>query len=460
MKPSTPRAVRGLLSMAIAASLLAMSVTPTAAWSESVYVAAYGVDQEQKTKCNCVPASARYWIRYTRSEASTPSQQTLGNYMAYPKDRNDFWDTGSYPCTIAEGNPYWSTPHDAQGWAWAMYNYATTDHSKGYDDYLFSSQATANWQIVWNVRATDRPVGVIVKAGKHAILAVGYTTDYDPWKPQVSEIYGFRVWDPWHGRGDSIGFNNYPAAGYEGNEYISLATWNQYIFKKDTNEGQFYNDKYILVLQKATATQPGTAEISYGEYVFNQQQLLAAPSGADAMQEPLLEFRRGGQRAPTQAVSGTETDQRSIEEALEYGLRIHGLVRDEQMALDLTGYSVGRVVNIAALDSSTSPYNLSELWVRNELRAIALTWQRDNSHTFGALVKAAGSIARLPSSDDLSSALAANDMTGPGRLVWSLNTTDEANSFFYPFIAGRDASTGLDVYLTSTGPRNPTDPLH
>jgi hypothetical protein len=438
MSPRPQGAARSVLSLLCAAVILLLSASPAGAWSEGVYVIEYGVDQEQKTKCNCVPASARYWIRYTRSEEGTPSQQTLGNYMAYPKDRNDFWDTGAWPCTVAEGNPYYSTPHDAQGWAWAMYNYATTNHSKGYDDYIFNSQATANWQIVWNIRATERPVGVIVKAGKHAILAVGYTTDYNPWLPQASEIYGFRVWDPWFGREESIGFNNYPSTGFEGNEYISLATWNQYIFKKDINEGQYYDEKYVLVLQKSTTTQPGISGISYGEYIFNQQQ------GLMMTESPMLD---------SSGIATAEEPRSSLDEAVSSGLRKHGLLHDEQMGLDLSGYRIGRVVSVEALDASSSPYNLSELWVGAELRAVVLTWREDSGHVFGALVKA-NSNRGLPSADDLSSAAVANEMTGRARLVWGANTTDEADSPFFPFVAARDRSTGLEAYVTATGRRD------
>ena len=78
----------------------------------------------------------------------------------------DAKDWSNSKCLVSEGNPYVSTPHDARGWAYAMWEYATANESIGFNHYRFSSQALANWELVWGIRATAAPVGVIAKAGK------------------------------------------------------------------------------------------------------------------------------------------------------------------------------------------------------------------------------------------------------------------------------------------------------
>ena len=426
------RHVRALIvSAALALAFAPVLALPTSAWSSSVYNSAY--NQSQETRCNCVPASARVWIRYTRSEFGTPSQQQLHGYMS----GYDAKDWSNSKCLVSEGNPYVSTPHDARGWAYAMWEYATANESIGFNHYRFSSQALANWELVWGIRATAAPVGVIAKAGKHAILAVGYNTDYDPWKPQVSEIYGFRIWDPWYESGfGNIGFRNWPDAGYTQNKYVTLSTWNTYIFKRDVNEGSYYKDAngngyYVAVLRKLSVSAPSEAlaPMSYGEYEFNQH---GGGPGALSMDD-------GGASVITAE---------SIDEALSAGLTANDLTNDSEFG-DLSTYTIGTVLEVHSLVREVPSYALVEVRVSDELRGVALMMRMGDGYAFGAL-KRTRSDGHLPTSSELNDQAQLYGLEGRPRLVWTI-TPDADNPPFVPMLEAVDPATGRAAFVTSAG---------
>ena len=90
---------RSLVTAVLIGSMLTLGGPGSvAAYGQDVFTGHGTWDQTQQTKCTCVPASARLWLRYFRSDV--PSQQTLHQYMA-PRDKFANWDNYACPANAA-----------------------------------------------------------------------------------------------------------------------------------------------------------------------------------------------------------------------------------------------------------------------------------------------------------------------------------------------------------------------
>jgi hypothetical protein len=322
--------------------------------------------------------------------------------------------------------------HDARGWAWGLYNFSPAGGSLySFNDYKWSSQATANWEMVWGIRATSRPVGAIVEAGIHAVDLIGYKTLNDPFTPQQQTLYGFYILDPWYGRGNS-GMPHWPSNGFAPNAYVSIGNWNTYYFLQ-FNGLAYWQDKYVPILQKYGATQPeNSPTVSYGEYVYNNT---LGPAAADVT------------ATESYAIGGTSPD---IETAVAAGLSWHDLLdADTGLGIDLHEYTIGNIAHVASLDRLVAPYDLVELAVGGAVRAVAMVIESPGGYAFGELRGYAGGDFELASMAGRNALAIANGMEPGAMLEWAPSV--ESPSPFDPFLVGSATSSGSHVYVSSAG---------
>ena len=100
--------------------------------------------------------------------------------------------------------------------------YRLTPAGYFYNDYKYSSQSSADWELVDGMRATSQPVSAYVAYGRHVLLVVGYETVYDPFlqgKPRT--ISGYYVIDPWYPHASDSPPMTY--GDYIRNQYLSVA---------------------------------------------------------------------------------------------------------------------------------------------------------------------------------------------------------------------------------------------
>jgi len=409
---------------------------PASKFSQSVYNSA--AVQPQKTNCWCVVASTRAWLRH--ADPTFALVQSELNASMTPNDKNDWTDpTTSYYVRCTGGTPRPSFAHDGRGMAWTLWNYASADKSLGFNDYLGSSATQMNWQMIRSIRATGQPVGAIVARGRHAVLVVGYKTLLDPLAENggVNKIYGMRVWDSWY----QAGFGNWsgwPAGGFAGNAYITRYDWNNKYFRPDTNEGPYYYGRYVAILPSSSADPPSdNPPPSLGQVAYEQSIAPLPPTEPEPEPTPPAE----DPPAPT------------VSMAVAQGLEEHDLLGDPDFGNLPASYSIGNSVSVESLASEVPSYQLVELTVGDDVRAVALVNETSAGYVFGELREVARDW-HLPSRSDLQAGLAANGLRGQARLVWAW--TDDRNPPFAPFLAGIDAETGRTAFVT---PRGMTDRL-
>ncbi|HLB44060.1 MAG TPA: M14 family metallopeptidase [Candidatus Limnocylindrales bacterium] len=388
-----------------------------------------GVGQPQQAGCWCLIASTRAWLMHA-DPSLTITQSTVNDYVT-PRDKDDWTDPSFDNYHICrKGTPSPSFAHDGRGQAWAMWQYATPDQSRGFNDYLSPSQSDMNWQIVRNIRATGEPVGIIAAGGRHSVLAVGYTTRTDPLGDATDNaILGVRVWDPWYGTGWGD-WSGWPSGGFAPNSYVAISNWNSKYFLRDRHEGAYFWDSYVAILPTSTADPPSDSPpASYGEWTYEQ-------------------LHNGQEPAPPPATSlSTSAAQPSISGAIAAGLRDNRLLNDPELGNLPASYAVGRAVTVEDLAGGQG-YELVELTVAGQVRAVALVNRAADGYTFGELRPVTGG-ARLPTLTQMRSALTANGLSGTPRLMWGW--TDERNPPFAPFLAGLDKSTGRLTLVTAHG---------
>ena len=155
------------------AAVYCASSADVPSYSQSVYD--QNDVQPQQTNCWCAVASTRAMLEGIDASISV-AQTDVNDYMV-GHDKYDWTSpafSGYLRCT--GGSPSPSYAHDGRGMSWTLWHYASPDQSLGFNDYRSTNQAAMNWSIVRGIRATGQSVGVVVAAGKHAILAVGYQT--------------------------------------------------------------------------------------------------------------------------------------------------------------------------------------------------------------------------------------------------------------------------------------------
>jgi hypothetical protein len=324
--------------------------------------------------------------------------------------------------------------HDARGWAWGLYHYSPgAGSSYAFNDYKWSSQASANWRMVWGIRATARPVGAIVEASTHAVDLIGYQTLNDPFTVSQQTLYGFYILDPWYGNGDS-GMPHWPYNGFSPNAYQTIANWNAFDFTAYADGSEpYWNGTYVAVLQASVLLSPrDNPAISYGEAVYNS--------------------KVGAASTDVTATAGYAVDvaRPDIEQAVASGLMQNDLVGpDSRLGIDLRGYTIGQVAHVAPLDGSVPPYDLVELAVGGTVRAVAMVDESAAGYRFGALRGYSGGPYPLASAVGRDALATWFGMKSGATLGWAPSA--ESPSPFDPFLVGSASSSGASLLISSAG---------
>jgi len=281
------------------------------------------------------------------------------------------------------------------------------------------------WELVKGIRGDGNPNGALVAAGQHAVVVVGYHTLNDPFTPTPQTLYGFYIEDPWYGNGDS-GLDHWPPNGFTPNSYVTIDNWNSWYYLPDTNNGSFWNNKYVSVLRASTTVNPSdNPPQTYGDYVNPVSSAQSA--------------------APSNVV---EMPKATIADAVVSGMTLHGLSDGGSLGVNLTGYTVGQIVHVESLATGFPSYDLAELKVGGVVRAAAIANELPEGYVFAA-VSPVTSGFDLPSASGLARFAATYGIAGHPRLVWAW--TEWGGSPFAPFIEGADARSGAPVYLSRDG---------
>ncbi len=347
-----------------------------------------------------------------------------------------------------------SFAHDSRGFAWAMWEYATPNHTMGFRDYTSTSRSIMNWRIVRGIRATGHPVGATVKKGKHEILAVGFKTYADPKFYDASEnlIYGFRVWDPWY-ESTFPDWGAWPTGGIAPSTYITIDDWDANYFKQDANEGPHYDGLYVAVLRSVgTANPDQNISSNYGDWWF--QSINGHPpynpasnvSASTSFENESVELTVREADVLTEADASNATI--SIGRAIQEGLASHDLVLDPDYGSISPEYSVGRYLRVESSDPEWPSYFLVEIVDRGSVAAVAIVNDTGiGGLRFGELAAALPGTT-LAEEADLQARAVAAGLTGQVRLMWA--STERGNGRFAPLVAAQDASGELMV-LTAAG---------
>jgi hypothetical protein len=256
---------------------------------------------------------------------------------------DSFYDEGVTLNKYSSGNSLYGI--DPRGWARLMFNRTPAGYT--FNDYIYTSQTVANSKIVYGIRTTGEPVGVLVAASKHAILAVGFQSTRDPQSGLPWSLEGFKVVDPWY-NGGSLTLSG-AAYNLQPNSYIAISAWNSSYFKLYNNP---YNvngtgqpnviwgpdadgDKfYTLVLRKDSTTQSPVEPWN------------AAPPYSDSRVV-----------APQSAMEiADDATYASVEDAVAGGIEANRLQDDAHLGTSLTGVSTGEVVVVESLEPEVSDY--------------------------------------------------------------------------------------------------------
>jgi hypothetical protein len=418
--------------IAVPLVLLAVLTPPSAAnaYTQNLYNSSY--NNQQAMNCWCVVGSIRTWLGYIPG-SQLPSQSTI-NSLVTSKDK---YNNTTVKCKDG------SSGHDPRGWAWGMYNY--TPGSYFYDDYQNTSQSTMDWEMVYGVRATRQPVGSFVMAGQHAVLILGYQDLNDPFADKAQQLNGFYIFDPWYGRGNS-GIAGW-GYGFEPDHYFTIAQWNSTYYTKDTNDGKFWSPRYVAVLRAVSGTPSDSPPQTYGDWYYaNSGAALAnGPVGSTAAAPDVVAT---GASTSSNRTFGVDTAEPTVAAAVAEGLATNSLGGHNSMGMDLSHYTIGAVAHVDSLDSALPSYELAELRVDGQIRAIAMVDDTPAGYLFGALSEA-GPNYPYATPSIRAQYESANGVPVSSHLVWGW--ADEGESPFYPFIATSDTITGSTEFLTPTG---------
>jgi hypothetical protein len=149
----------------------------------------------QYTSYWCVPAATQTMWNLIRHDSST---SYLRQKMLYRQ--------------IRQHNRYRYTTNgnDVQGWAWAL-RYWTY---KPYYAHAYVSKTTAMLAIVAAIQRTHHPVGVVIKAGTHAWVVLGYRVSVDVLDPTRRTLLGFYVTGPLGAPGDPFPYRYLTVAAF------------------------------------------------------------------------------------------------------------------------------------------------------------------------------------------------------------------------------------------------------
>jgi hypothetical protein len=310
----------------------------------------------------------------------------------------------------------------------------------GFNWYSSTSQTTEDWEIVDGIRADNHPVGAIVAAGTHGVDVIGYNDLNDPFAQKAQQLNGLYIIDPLYQLYRDTGLPNWPLYGFQPNSYVTIANWNSLYF---TSTGSHWNYQYVTVLRSATDAAPVALNAAkpqtYGDYAYSQlywNHYSSAAAGATVA------------AASSQGALAAPTVSASVSEAVAQGLVDNGLGKGGALGVDLTGYTIGKTAHVDSLAQQLPSYDLVEIDVAHQVRAVAMVTEGTSGFTFGGITPWTGSF-NLASPSAISSAMASEGMAGPGHLVFAW--TDQASSPWVPMIEGKDAHTSAPAFLAATG---------
>jgi hypothetical protein len=137
----------------------------------------------------------------------------------------------------------------------------------------------------------------------------------------------------------------------------------------------------------------------------------------------------------------------TIAQAVADGLSFYGLLGDPELGDLPADYELGTSVHVRSLADGIPSYDLVELRVDGKVRAIVLVDELPGGFAFGEL-RATTRDVRLPTTAQLSKAMARNGLHGTPSLSWMW--ADHPMPPFMPFLTATDAS-GRTTVVTGSG---------
>ena len=417
---------RAFAATALAFLMAGLSPAGAAAYTQDSWQSGY--DVHQQTACWCVVASSLSWLNYVPG-ATHPSQSSLSAQITSTVDNSSQGDKynwkahSSGPCSDGSG----TYGHDPRGEAWALYWH--TPGNWFFNDYRYSSAFTADWELVYGIRGTGRPDGAIVNSGRHAILTTGYVTTRDPFSDGTDSISSFYVFDPY-----TNAHSNVP-----------ISTWNTSSWLSPNmsgygGAGPFWTSYYVTVLQMyANAVPSDSPGETYGDWQasqYNGAAAAAATAGQTSRSTSVTQDTMSGK------MLGPAITRPTVAAAVADGLAVNEVDKG-RLGIDLTGYTLGAITHVDSFSPDVAPYELVEVRVGAEVRAVAMVADGPNGYTYaGASTLPDG--WDLTSTTERGSIMQTAGLHGDGHLVWA--SIDGSNSPFTPFVHGQDGSGG-DVYV-------------
>lgn len=376
----------------------------------------------QWTDHYCVPASAEGELDYINSTTADTDKSTQDAYFEYGQNHGKGQYADSYGV-------------DPRGWAYILWNNSPPYYS--YNDYRYDDvglhQIDADYALAWSLHETQKPAGVVVWNGKHAIVAVGYQATAS--LPLGGQLQGFWVWDPLR---DAGYYYEHWGWGIVANSYYTLDAFN----------GTDSWPRTMFSTNWASAT-PG---VSYwkGWYVLL---LRSSANGPHPQDNPPVPW--GGQPHYAPSAPAPVPEASSPDEALRQGLDENGLTGGQGRTGDLSDVTVGRTIDVLPAEDGILPYMLAEVVSHGRVVAIAQLVKGQNGFQFAALAQITD--GRLPTVADVSATATALGVAGASaQAVWG--PSDESTSPFYPI--WQFSSPASRRFLTPSGTVLDTMPLY
>jgi hypothetical protein len=402
-----PRLVRVLL-IGVATASLTLQAQPVGAWALDYYTS--GRQHAQWTNYYCVPAVAEAELDYINSTSADTDSSTQASYYSTGRAHNK----GDYGAVKGV---------DGRGWAYLLWLYSPPLYS--YNDYRYATASPGDTALMWSLRDTGKPAGVMVWQGWHAVLAVGFQATADP--RNGGSLQGFYLWDPWYNSGFYSATWHY---GLGANVYLTLATFNGH-----DAEGRTIFSKNI------EAPTPG---VTYWRYYYVLI-LRSSAGGSSPVDNPPPPWGPGGGAAPEGPDAPTTAD---IASAVTTGISSQGLTMGNQLGVDLTSISVGRTMHVESASEGIPSYELAEVLSHGRVIAIAqVNVKGTGGYQFSALAKATPG-TRLMTTASVSQAATSMGLRADSvAAVWAPSA--ESASQFYPI--WRLAGGGTESYLYPDG---------
>lgn len=405
---------RRLAAMGVALLATLLPASPVAAYIDDTYPNNYAT--QQPNIFACVAASSVTWMNTITSG--------YGGYGWNSSTVTSFYNYG-----VGKNNYNYIDPHagiDPRGWAWIMFHYSPPNYT--FNDYRYSSQGTADTEIVYGIRYTGQAVGALVDKGNHAFLVTGFKSTFDPNQPPYDwSLQGFYIVDPWyHAAGDGHpASNDWSQNGGAYNltpdYFLTTSLWdsdyflkykNTYAYDSNGDIATVWDTYYVLVLRKDSNTQ--------------------APTGFGSSAPPYADSRIPGSGPAAMVVPNSG----SLEAAVTDGVVANNLVDDSRLAIPLDHVQVTDKVFVQSLDPGISNYILATLTNASGVAvALAVVTQTAQGYQLGA-IRGVGQGFHLPTAEIAAGALGVAASTTSA--VW--RPSADAPTPFDAIWTGRDGS--------------------